>query len=61
MRKDNDEDALRLALIHLAMQYGRYRYRKITLLLRIGGWVVLHKKVECLWREEGLQVPRSST
>ena len=57
-RKAEDEEALRLALIRLAKQYGRYGYRKITALLRIEGWSVNHKKVERLWREEGLQVPR---
>ena len=56
-QKEEDEDALRLALIRLAKQYGRYGYRKITALLRIEGWKVNHKKVERLWREEGLQVP----
>ena len=53
-RTDDDEDAL----IRLAKQYGRYGYRKITALLCIEGWSVNHKKVERLWREEGLQVPR---
>jgi len=53
-----DEDALRLALIRLAKQYGRYGYRKIAELLRIEGWKVNHKKVERLWREEGLQLPQ---
>lgn len=58
-RKDlENEDTLRLAMIRLAKQYGRYGYRKITALLRIEGWHVNHKKVERLWREEGLQVPR---
>ena len=47
-----------LALIRLAKQDGRYGYRKITALLCIEGWSVNHKKVERLWREEGLQVPR---
>ena len=40
-----DDDALRLALIQLAKQYGRYGYRKIAELLRIEGWKVNHKKV----------------
>ena len=53
-----DDDALRLALIRLAKQYGRYGYRKIARLLRIEGWEVNHKKVERLWREEGLQLPQ---
>jgi len=52
-----DDDELRLALIRLAKQYGRYGYRKIAQLLRIEGWTVNHKKVERLWREEGLQLP----
>ena len=45
-------------MVRLAKQYGRYGYRKITALLRIEGWRVNHKKVERLWREEGLQVPK---
>ena len=52
-----DDEALRLSLIRLAKQYGRYGYRKIAKLLRIEGWDVNHKKVERLWREEGLQLP----
>jgi transposase InsO family protein len=54
-----DDEALRLALIRLAKQYGRYGYHKITELLRIEGWAVNHKKVERLWREEGLQLLQS--
>ena len=53
-----DDEALRLAMIRLAKQYGRYGYRKITELLRIEGWLVNHKKIERLWREEGLQLPQ---
>ena len=52
-----NEDNLRLALIRLAKQYGRYGYRKIGELLRAEGWHVNHKKVERIWREEGLQLP----
>ena len=53
-----DDDALRLALIRLAKPYGRYGHRKITDLLHIEGWRVNHKKIERLWREEGLQPPQ---
>jgi len=53
-----DDDSLRLAVVRLAKQYGRYGYRKIAELLRIEGWQVNHKKVERLWREEGLQIPQ---
>jgi putative transposase len=52
------EDQLRLALIRLAKQYGRYGYRKVGQLLRAEGWRVNHKKVERIWREEGLQLPQ---
>jgi putative transposase len=51
------EDDLRLALIRLAKQYGRYGYRKVGELLRAEGWAVNHKTVERIWREEGLQLP----
>lgn len=54
----HDDDTLRRALIRPAKQYGRYGYRKIAELLRIEGFKVNHKKVERLWRQEGLQLPR---
>ncbi len=54
--KPANDDALRLAMIRLAKQYGRYGYRKVTALLRMEGWQVNHKKVERLWGEEGLQL-----
>jgi len=54
----DSEDELRLDMIRLAKQYGQYGYRKVTQLLRIEGWKVNHKKIERLWYEEGLQLPR---
>jgi len=51
------EDALTAAIIRLASQYGRYGYRRITALLRVEGWRVNHKRVERIWRREGLKVP----
>lgn len=54
----SDEEQLREAIIALALQYGRYGYRTITDLLRWSGWHVNHKRVERIWREEGLKVPR---
>jgi len=42
----------------LVRQYGRYGYRKIAELLRsTAGWVVNDKRVERIWRLEGLKVP----
>lgn len=44
-------------LIELARRYGRYGYRRIAELLRRAGWVVNDKRVERIWRREGLKVP----
>jgi putative transposase len=56
-RAADDEAALTAAIIELARQYGRYGYRRITALLRAEGWRVNHKRVERIWRREGLRVP----
>ena len=45
-------------MIELASRYGRYGYRRITGLLRWLGWRVNHKRIERLWRREGLKVPK---
>jgi len=42
----------------LATRYGRYGYRRITALLQERGWQVNHKRVERIWRKEGLKVPQ---
>ncbi len=52
-----DEEALKEEIIKLASQYGRYGYRRITALLRGSGWRVNSKRVERIWRQEGLKVP----
>ena len=54
----DDEEALRTRIIELARAYGRYGYRRITALLRREGWAVNHKRVERIWRQEGLKVPQ---
>lgn len=54
----DDEGRLRAEIIQLALQYGRYGYRRITALLQQDGWRVNHKRVERIWREEGLKVPK---
>jgi len=45
-------------MVELASQYGRYGYRLITGLLGNEGWKVNHKRIERLWRREGLKVPQ---
>lgn len=54
----SDEDALTKDIVELASSYGRYGYRRITAMLRHSGWPVNHKRVERIWRREGLRVPR---
>jgi len=56
--KQANDEALTEAIIRLASQYGRYGYRRITALLRVEGWFVNHKRVERIWRREGLKVPK---
>lgn len=56
-RGADDEAALTADIIALARQYGRYGYRRVTALLRDAGWQVNRKRVERIWRKEGLKVP----
>jgi transposase InsO family protein len=52
-----DDAALTADIIELATRYGRYGYRRITALLQEAGWLVNLKRVERIWRQEGLKVP----
>ncbi len=52
-----DEERLVADVIELTRQYGRYGYRRVAALLRDAGWRVNDKRVERLWRREGLKVP----
>ena len=54
----NDEERLVGRITALASQYGRYGYRRITAMLKNEGWKVNHKRVERIWRREGLKVPK---
>jgi putative transposase len=54
----DDEERLTADIVELVRRYGRYGYRKIAALLRsTAGWVVNDKRVERIWRREGLKVP----
>lgn len=57
VRVGDVEAPLTQRIVALAMRYGRYGYRRITALLRREGWCVNHKRVQRLWRKEGLKVP----
>src|SRR5262245_28075475 len=56
-RGRDDEERLTADIIELAQQYGRYGYRKVAALLRQAGWIINDKRVERIWRREGLKVP----
>jgi putative transposase len=53
-----EESGLIKKVIELASEYGRYGYRRITALLGQEGFQVNHKRVERIWRQEGLKVPQ---
>lgn len=52
-----EDAALTADVIDLATRCGRYGYHKIAALLRDADWVVNDKRVERIWRREGLKVP----
>lgn len=54
----DDEEPLTQRIIEWAAVYGRYGTPRITALLQAEGWVVNHKRVERIWRAEGLKVPQ---
>jgi putative transposase len=56
-RGREDEEQLMADILALARLYGRYGYRKITALLREAGWLINDKRVERIWKREGLKVP----
>jgi putative transposase len=56
--KGRADEALTADIIRLASRYGRYGYRRITAMLRSEGWTVNAKRVERIWRREGLKVPQ---
>jgi putative transposase len=54
----SDEPRLVRRMTQLASDYGRYGYRRVTALLQTEEWRVNHKRIERLWRQEGLKVPQ---
>tara|TARA_B100000768_G_scaffold171922_1_gene179673 strand:+ start:1164 stop:1655 length:492 start_codon:yes stop_codon:yes gene_type:complete len=56
-RGREDEERLVVDMIELTCQFGRYGYRRVAALLRDAGWQVNDKRVERLWKREGLKVP----
>ncbi len=57
-RGHDDEEQLIADIVELVRRHGGYGYRKIAALPRsTAGWVVNDKRVERIWRREGLKVP----
>ncbi len=52
------DDELRTSLRALSRGHPRWGYRRAWATLREEGWTVNRKRIQRLWREEGLRVPR---
>ena len=59
--KREDEDDIRSKIIELASNYGRAGYRQVTNMLRNNNIKINHKRVERIWKEEGLKRPSKQT
>ena len=57
LRPALDVDLVR-RLHELSAEHPRFGYRRITALLKREGWRVNRKRVQRLWRQEGLKVPQ---
>ena len=57
-REGERDDALRARLRKLSGEHPRWGYRLAWATVRDEGWVVNRKKIQRLWREEGLRVPQ---
>ena len=54
-----DESRLVKRMIKMTSECGRYGYRRVTALLRAESWQVNHKRIERLWRREGIDSDHS--
>ncbi len=57
-RRVGRDDALRAQLRKLSREHPRWGYRRVWAALRTDGWAANRKKIQRLWREEGLRVPQ---
>ena len=57
-RRPADEAKLLEEMRQIARKRSRFGSPRIYQALRRRGWQVNHKRVERLWREEGMQVPK---
>jgi transposase InsO family protein len=54
------EELLRARLKEISTKWPRWGFRRAHATLRQEGWKVNHKRVQRLWRDEGLRVPQQS-
>lgn len=52
------KERLRVRVVEIASEYGRYGYKTVTGMLNMEGWDVGKDRVYSIWREEGLKVPQ---
>ena len=57
-RSRTDEAALIKRMLELSAAHPRYGYRRVCVCLRAAGWSVNAKRVQRLWRGQGLKVSR---
>jgi putative transposase len=57
LRPPDRDDVLRAELRALSRRHPRWGYRRAWASLREQGWATNRKKIQRLWREEGLRVP----
>lgn len=57
---ERENGRLRLRLRQIAREHTRWGYRRATVQLRCEGLEVNRKRVQRLWRQEGLRVPRKA-
>jgi putative transposase len=55
--KSDFDDSVRKRTVEIATEYGRYGYKRVTEMLRDEGFLVNKKRIELIWRQEGLKVP----
>jgi len=56
-RQSEFNEKLTERIIELVCGFGRYGYRRIYQLLTRESWQINHKRLERIWRQEGLKVP----
>lgn len=51
------DNSVRRRTIEIAKEFGRYGYKRVTEMLKDEGFCVNKKRIELIWRQEGLKVP----